>query len=109
NTVAFKSSRVTFKEGFAELLQAANRPGAGVGGSNAMQVGSGASVASIDAQFTQGTIQSSTSGTDLAIQGDAFFVVAKNGNRQFTRAGAFQFDANGSLVQPGSGMVVQGR
>ena len=51
-----------------------------------MQVGSGADVASIDGQFTQGTIQSSSSPTDLAIQGDAFFVVSKGGERMYTRA-----------------------
>ena len=75
NTVAFKASRVTFKEAFAQLLQGASRPPGGLGGVNPIQIGSGMNIGSIDQLFTQGSLESTGQTTDLAIQGDAMFVV----------------------------------
>lgn len=108
NTVAFKSSRVTFAESFNQLLQGATRPPANSGGRNPLQIGNGMNVSSIDMKFTQGTIQSTGVATDVAINGDAFFVVKGNGRTMYTRAGNFQFDANGRLVSPSNGFIVQG-
>ncbi len=108
NTVAFKSSRVTFAESFNQLLQGATRPPANSGGRNPTQIGSGMNIASIDTLFTQGTIQGTGVKTDVAISGDAFFVTKGNGKTLYTRAGNFQFDANGRLVAPSNGFVVQG-
>ncbi|MCA9722235.1 MAG: flagellar hook-basal body complex protein, partial [Gemmatimonadetes bacterium] len=108
NTVAFKASRVTFKEAFTQLLQGATRPPGDQGGVNPIQVGSGMNIGSIDQIFTQGSLESTGQNTDLAIQGDAFFVV-NNGNRRFfTRAGNFQIDADGRLIAANNGFVVQG-
>lgn len=109
NTVAFKAGRVSFKEGFAQLLQGASRPSETAGGTNPMQVGLGVQIGSIDSLFTQGNLETTGQGTDLAIQGDSFFVVG-TGNQQFyTRAGNFAPDAAGKLVMPSTGWVVQGR
>jgi flagellar hook protein FlgE len=108
NTVAFKSSRVTFAESFNQLLQGATRPPANSGGRNPTQIGNGMNIASIDTKFTQGTIQGTGVTTDVAISGDAFFVVKGNGKTLYTRAGNFQFDANGRLVAPSNGYIVQG-
>src|SRR5690349_19780912 len=74
NTVAFKASRVTFKEGFAQLLQGGSRPPGDHGGINPIQVGLGMQVGSIDQLMTQGNIETTGNNTDLAIQGNAFFV-----------------------------------
>lgn len=109
NTVAFKASRVTFKEGFAQLLQGASRPPGDHGGINPIQVGLGMQVGSIDQIFSQGNIETTGQTTDLAIQGDAFFVVAKGKQHFYTRSGNFQLDADGRLVSPTNGFVVQGR
>jgi flagellar hook protein FlgE len=109
NTVAFKASRVTFKEGFAQLLQGASRPPGDHGGTNPIQIGLGMQVGSIDQLFTQGNLETTGANTDLAIQGDALFVVAKGSTRYYTRAGNFQLDADGRLVSPTNGFVVQGR
>jgi flagellar hook protein FlgE len=109
NTVAFKSSRVTFKEGFAQLLQGGSRPPGDHGGINPIQVGLGMQVGSIDQMMTQGNIETTGGNTDLAIQGSAFFVVAKGNEHFYTRAGNFQLDADGRLVSPTNGFVVQGR
>lgn len=108
NTVAFKSSRVTFEEAFAQLVQGASRPPGDLGGINPIQVGLGMNIGSIDQNFTQGNLESTGVITDLAIQGDGFFV-ASDGTRTFyTRAGNFQLDADGRLVSPTNGFVVQG-
>ena len=107
NTVAYKASRVTFKEAFAQLVQGSAQPTSTVGGTNPIQIGAGVNLGSIDQLFSQGSLQSTGQNTDLAIQGDGFFIV-NNGSREvYTRAGNFQFDATGRLTTP-VGFVVQG-
>ena len=102
NTVAFKAGRVTFKEGFAQLLQGASSP---VGD----QVGLGMQVGSIDQIFNQGNLETTGLNTDVAIQGESFFMVRKGNQSFYTRAGNFQVDAQGQLVSPANGFSVQGR
>ena len=110
NTVAFKAGRVTFKEGFAQMVQSATRPSeGGDGGINPMQVGLGSQIGSIETMFTQGNLESTGQNTDLAIQGNAFFVVKNGANTFYTRAGNFSVDSNGSLVSGINGAAVQGR
>ena len=108
NTVGFKTGRVSFSETFAQTLRGTTQPIADMGGSNPMQVGLGMSLASIDTLFGQGNIESTGQTTDLALQGDAFFVVSDGATRQYTRAGNFQLNANGTMVMPGNGAKVQG-
>jgi flagellar hook protein FlgE len=108
NTVAFKASRVTFKEGFAQLMESASRPVNGVGGTNPMQVGLGSQIGTVDTQFTQGNLETTGRNTDLAIQGNSFFLVKKGNEAFYTRSGNFQIDANGTLVAS-NGAAVQGR
>lgn len=109
NTVAFKAGRVTFKEGFAQLLQGASRPPGDLGGINPIQIGLGMQIGSVDMMFNQGNLESTGLATDLAIQGDSFFVVKKGTQNYYTRSGNFQLDADGQLVSPTNGFVVQGR
>lgn len=101
NTVAFKSSRVTFASVFASVVKAASAPDttSGRGGSNPMQIGLGVSVASVDMNMTRGSLQRTDNPTDLAIEGDGFFVVGGDGKApRFTRAGNFSLDKMGNLV-----------
>jgi len=109
NTVAFKAGRVTFKEGFAQLLQGASRPPGDQGGINPIQIGLGMQIGSIDQIFNQGNLETTGSNTDVAIQGDSFFVVRKGNQSFYTRSGNFQVDALGNMVSPTNGFVVQGR
>ena len=109
NTVGFKSGRVTFKEGFAQLLQGASRPPGDQGGVNPVQIGLGSLIGSVDQMFTQGNVETTGVNTDLAIQGDAFFVVRKGTETYYTRSGNFQLDAEGRMVSPTNGFIVQGR
>lgn len=109
NTVGFKRSRITFKESLALLIRGAQSATAELGGINPMQIGLGMTVGSIDQIFSQGNLEATGQATDLAIQGDGFFVV-RDGARQFyTRAGNFQLDAKGRLVSPSTGYVLQGK
>src|SRR6187455_3103447 len=72
NTVAFKSGRVTFKEGFAQMMESGSRPSGSLGGTNPVQVGLGSAIGSVDTVFTQGNLESTGQQTDMAIQGSAF-------------------------------------
>lgn len=108
NTVGFKSSRVTFKEAFVQLLAGASRPTGTLGGVNPIEIGTGMNIGSIDRQFTQGSLETTGQPLDLAIQGRDMFVLSDGKGTAFTRAGNFQIDATGKLVAPASGMVVQG-
>ncbi|NLG61652.1 MAG: flagellar hook-basal body complex protein, partial [Candidatus Cloacimonetes bacterium] len=113
NTLAFKASRVTFKEAYAQIVQGASRPSGAAtevaGGTNPIQIGLGMQIGSIDQLFTQGNLEATGVTTDLAIEGDSFFVVSDGSQRYFTRSGAFQLDATGRLVASTNGFVVQGR
>jgi flagellar hook protein FlgE len=109
NTVGFKSGRVTFSEAFAQSLRNSNLPQDQLGGTNPQQVGLGIQVNTVDTQFSQGNIESTNNVTDLALQGNGFFVVKQNGKQLYTRSGAFSMDASGRLVMAGSGALVQGK
>ncbi len=109
NTIGFKSSRVTFREMITQTLRGASRPIAGsLGGTNPAQVGLGATVQAIDPSFVQGSLQTTGKITDLAIEGDGFFIIDNAGTRTYTRAGVFSFDGLGQLVSSGTGGIVQG-
>ncbi|MCL2479523.1 MAG: flagellar hook protein FlgE, partial [Treponema sp.] len=91
-----------------QQLQGAARPTDVQGGVNPQEVGLGMSVASIDTLHIQGAFQTTGVGTDLAINGNGFFVLSDGGNQLFTRAGAFGLDEEGTMVNPANGMKVQG-
>ncbi len=109
NTVGYKASRVTFEESLSMTLRGATMPNSRVGGTNPIQVGLGMTVGTIDTILNQGSLQATGQQTDLAISGNGFFVLSDGQRYFFTRAGAFQFDAQGRLVNPSNGLVVQGR
>jgi flagellar hook protein FlgE len=99
NTVGYKSSRVTFMDAFYQRLAGASaeNPVTGRTGTNAMQIGLGANVASIDTIMTQGMSQRTDVSTDLMIQGNGFFVVSDASGTYFTRAGKIDRDAAHNL------------
>ncbi|MDY7527485.1 MULTISPECIES: flagellar hook protein FlgE [unclassified Cryobacterium] len=107
NTTAFKSSSAQFQDTLSQLTHGAGSPQTVVGGTNPAQVGLGVQVAGISTNFAQGSTQSTGRATDMMISGDGFFVTQLAGETLFSRAGAFDFDAQGRLVSP-SGALVQG-
>lgn len=106
NTVAFKSSRALFKPQFYVTDVAGSPPSGDFGGENPSQRGMGAVVAAIQKDFTNGAIEPTGKPTDLAIDGDGFFIV-QGQEQQYTRDGSFVLNGNNTLVTT-SGQFVQG-
>lgn len=108
NTTGFKRGRVNFQDMISQQVAGAAKPTEELGGVNPKDVGLGMTISTIEQVFTQGNLQSTGVGTDVAIQGNGFFVV-KNGEESFyTRNGVFGLDRDGTLVNPANGMRVQG-
>jgi flagellar hook protein FlgE len=91
NTVGYKDVRVLFSDLFYQSLGT-------TGSGDPIQRGAGAQVGSLPGQFTQGSVNSTGVPTDVAIQGDGFFVVQKGGVISYTRAGNFSVDKNNFLA-----------
>ncbi|MDT5037607.1 MAG: flagellar hook protein FlgE, partial [Micromonosporaceae bacterium] len=107
STTGFKSSQSVFEDALSQMTKTAGAPAAGIGGTNPAQVGLGVRSAAIVTNFGQGTAQATGRSTDLMINGDGFFTVRSGGESLYSRAGAFAFDANGTLVNP-DGLALQG-
>jgi flagellar hook protein FlgE len=108
NTVGFKSSSVIFQDTLSQLLRGASGGTSDTdAGVNPEQVGLGVKIGGIDLVLTQGASQLTGRATDVAIQGDGFFVVRSADETLYSRAGSFTFDENGFLTDP-SGAIVQG-
>lgn len=108
NTNGFKRGRVNFQDMISQQMSGAAKPTDELGGVNPKEVGLGMTVASIDNIFTQGNLQSTGVSTDLAIQGNGFFLLKSGEESFYTRNGAFGLDSDGTLVNPANGMRVQG-
>ena len=98
NTIGFKRNTVSFKDSFSQTLSSASGANADKGGTNPQQVGMGANVGAIATIMGQGAAQRTDNGNDLLIDGDGFFIVQDATGFSFTRAGAFEVDAAGNLV-----------
>lgn len=110
NTVGFKYSRASFVDMLSQIKLIATSPYKnGLGGQNDFSVGLGVGVDATTKVFSQGNTQNTDVKTDLAIEGDGFFVISpdRGTTRNYTRDGSFLFDADGNLVTTG-GYVVQG-
>ena len=108
NTVGFKKGRVNFQDLLSQTMQGAARATEELGGVNPKQVGLGVNVATIDTIHTQGSLQTTSVTSDIAIQGNGFFVLRAGDKEFYTRAGAFGVDEIGTFVNPSNGMRVQG-
>ncbi len=98
-TVGFKASDVVFANQFLQTLSLGASPTVDNGGTNPRQTGLGVQVAAITPKFSQGTIQISSSPSDLAIQGDGFFIVESADREQlYTRNGNFKLNSQNQLV-----------
>ncbi|MBT0882991.1 flagellar hook protein FlgE [Campylobacter sp. 2018MI13] len=109
NTTGFKHSRANFSDLMNQTSKVATAPQGELGGKNPMQVGLGTQINSITKIFAQGSIQTTKKNTDLAIQGDGFFVVSPDGGKtyKYTRNGDFVRDAYGNFVD-NNGYIAQG-
>jgi flagellar hook protein FlgE len=101
NTIGFKGSRTVFSDLLSSTV---------FGSGGASQVGRGVGMSKVDSIFSQGTFESTETDTDLAIEGEGFFMLQEIGNNTtyYSRAGAFRFDEDGFLVNP-EGFQVLGK
>ena len=93
-TVGFKGSRTEFADLFASTQQ------------GAIATGNGVAVSEIAQQFSQGNIETTGNTLDMAVSGDGFFVVSKNGALNYTRDGEFQLNSSGEVVNS-QGLALQ--
>jgi flagellar hook protein FlgE len=110
NTVGYKANEVTLEDMISQTEAGAMAPTDDSGGTDPRQVGLGVTSGTISTIFTQGNLQTSSSPTDLAIQGNGFFILTQGNSatQYYTRDGSFNVDANNNLVNPSNGMEVQG-
>jgi flagellar hook protein FlgE len=108
NTIAYKAARTDFADAFSQTLQVSSAASSGAGQAG-MQVGSGVITSSVKNIFTQGALNRTGVGTDMAIDGDGFFVVRDpvSAIEYVTRAGDFRLDSNNYLIT-NKGLRVQG-
>src|SRR5947209_1876888 len=99
NTVGYKTSDTEFHDLFYQNLAVS-------GDGSPVQVGVGSGVSSMVTQFTQGSTENNGVSSNVAIEGDGFFLISKNGETQFTRAGDFSTDAAGELITPEGAKVL---
>jgi flagellar hook protein FlgE len=97
NTTGFKESRTSFADVYAVSSQ----------GISATTPGSGVRVASVQQQFSQGSVNYTNNNLDLAISGDGFFIVSQEGSLEYTRAGSFAVDRDGYVVAPSDNARLQ--
>jgi flagellar hook protein FlgE len=98
NTTGFRASRVAFQDMLSQTVRSAGGPTAARGGTNPQQVGLGSTLGSIDTIQTQGNLESTGKPTDLALEGEGYFVVSDGARSFYTRDGAFDRSVTGSLV-----------
>jgi flagellar hook protein FlgE len=111
STSGFKSSATVFQDTLSQTLAGAAAPTtAGTvppfGGTNPAQIGLGVRMAGISTNLAQGSSQLTGRATDIAVQGDGYFVIQTGNENLYTRAGSFNLDARGQLVTPSGGLVM---
>ncbi len=108
NTSGFKSSRSTFQTQFAQMMTMGTPPSGMHGGTNGIQVGLGSTIGATQRNMQQGSTETTGLATDMAVDGNGFFVVRSNDNRQaYTRDGSFMLNADNYLVSS-DGFYLQG-
>ena len=108
NTPGYRRSRALFQSLFTQTLQGGRGPVDNFGGSNAQQVGLGVKLGTIDVIHEQGSLITTGSNSDMAVQGAGLFVLSDGTGFYYTRDGSFAINANGELIDPATGMLVQG-
>ena len=106
NTIAFKSNRMVFAPTFSRNFSLGTAPSSVTGGTNPGQIGLGVSIAGTQRNFNNGAISATGVATDVAIEGDGFFLVDVANEQLYTRAGAFQLNAANDLVSISGGKVL---
>jgi flagellar hook protein FlgE len=110
-TTGYKGQNVNFQDLLYQTQNFGSGPTQNNGGTNPRQVGLGVKIGSIDTNFTQGGLQTTGVNSNLAINGNGFFILnSTNGTGApvYTRNGDFTLNQNGVLIDPSTGLAVQG-
>ena len=110
-TTGYKAQNVNFQDLFYQTQGFASAPTQTLGGINAQQVGDGVKIGSVDTDWSQGGFQTTGVNTNLAINGNGFFVlrdINNTGTPTYTRNGDFSLNQSGYLYDPSSGLAVLG-
>jgi len=105
NTTGYKSSRAEFETQISQSLKAGSAPSGSFGGTNPTQVGLGVKLSGVSRDFTDGSLQLTGVNTDMAIEGNGFFVIDIEGSTRYTRAGNFQRNSEALLTTANGGLV----
>ncbi|MEZ6192792.1 MAG: flagellar hook-basal body complex protein [Phycisphaerales bacterium] len=105
NTTAYKKSRITFETEISQRLSTGSAPTGQLGGTNPSQMGLGTRLSSITRDFSTGSLQPTGVNTDMAVEGNGFFIVNIDGNTRYTRTGNFVLDRDFNLVSASGGLV----
>jgi len=108
NTLGFKYGRANFQTLLSQTMRSGTASQEGQAATNPTQLGLGASVGSVDTVFSQGTLESTGRETDLALQGEGFFILSDGVQQHYTRTGTFAYDTFGRLIDPANGYILQG-
>ncbi|HWG43738.1 MAG TPA: flagellar hook-basal body complex protein [Gemmataceae bacterium] len=106
NTTGFKTQSSLFSDLLYQTLSPASASQNG-GGTNPLQVGFGTMTSTLETNFTQGALTTTGNPLDVALQGQGFFVANNGTQNLYTRAGAFNIDAAGYLVDPATSFKIQ--
>ena len=108
NTTGYRGSRMLFQDLLSTTLSGGTAPLGAFGGTDPSQVGLGLGIGQISTDYTQGPSLTTGVASDLLIQGSGFFILSNGSGNFFTRDGSFDLNSEGTLIDPGTGMRVQG-
>lgn len=108
NTTGYRSARVLFQDLFSQTIKGGSAAVGSSGGTNSQQIGLGVQVSSIDINYGQGSLTTTDVSSDMAIEGNGFFVLSNGQTTMYTRDGSFTLNSEGLLIDSSTGMYVQG-
>lgn len=108
STTGYRGSRMMFQNLLSQTLEGGAAPNGDFGGTNPLQIGLGVGIGSIDVNHTQGALLTTGISSDLAIQGNGFFILSNGNGAFYTRDGTFDLNAAGVLIDPATGLRVRG-
>ncbi len=108
STPGFRGSRATFSDILSFTVRSGSGPSGSFGGTNPLQIGTGAYMSTVDTDLNQGTLQDTGRSLDVALQGRGFFTLSNGVQTFYTRVGAFGIDADRTLIDLRSGLRVVG-
>ena len=107
NTVGFKASTIDFKTQLAQTYSVGSSPNGDLGGTNPIQVGMGVVSGAVSRNFNDGSREVTCVTSNLALEGDGFFILNNNGAQCYSRDGSFVLNSLNQLVNS-DGLLVQG-